>query len=775
MSETKTEQAADTRETARSREIRVTQTAESVIGTRFFLGALIAVPTTIFSEVALMALPSNEAFFHSWNELAWYFLAAVCLLAPPALLYGLIGGSLWSYLEKRFDLSGRVYWMYQISRWLAGEDQRFGAYLFAGIGGGDTDGPQPVSASTSLQYSLQQQTAGGFCLYAGSLGTCRAGSGAPGAVTGIGSQRRSIFERWLPGRFLQIQILFLSAVLGTSIVTLAWINRSLFTMIDPAPFILLGIFFSTQMLVYLLTGLVPFAQGFRIGAKILGLLLIPLLVGAWMLLIDSWPRFSYAGSMVRHHAGLGKPVLALLHRVTDRDGDGFSAVLGGADCNDSDPTINPLAQEIPGDGLDNDCLGGDAAPVVAQVEETEEEKGGASRIVEMFRDEYNILLIVIDALRADHLGMYGYPRDVSPKLDQWARQSVVFERAYTTAPNTPQAIPALLTGRYPSQIDWSNYHNFPKIDDRTQPMYERLKGDLGYQVNGIFSYWYFNHRNLERGADLWDTTAFRENGHAEANATSHLITNKAIAQLPNWESEAKTRGVFMYLHYFDPHFLYIKHPGVKRYGDSQMDLYDHEIRFSDQEVARFLEAFEKTEMARKTIVVLTADHGEEFEEHGGHYHGSAIYEESVHVPLVIRMPGVSPRRVKTPVSLVDLAPTVFDLVGLPADPRHQGRSLAASIVGGEDPRPVPIFCEKIFSPSFSYTLQSYQDWPWKLIYRTDENLFELYNLRVDPGEKRNLRDRLPEKVRELSLDFSNWKLRHLEASNWQRLARGGQL
>ena len=775
MTQTKTGQSADARETSRSREIRFTQTAESVIGTRFFLGALIAIPATIFSEVALMALPSNEAFFQSWGELAWYFLAATCLIAPPALAYGLLGGWLWSYLENRFDLSGRVYWMYQISRWLAGEDQRFGAYLFAGIGVVALLLPSVflLQLHFSTAYNNKPLAAFVFTLVAVALAVL-----APVLLVLLLAMGRSLgrfFERWLPGRFLQIQVLFLSAVLGASILTLAWINRDLFTMIDPAPFILAGIFFSTQMLVYLLTGMVPFAQGFRTVAKLAVPLLIPVLAVAWIAFFDTWPDYARAGSMVRHHAGLGKPILALIHRFADRDGDGFAAVLGGADCNDADPLIHPLAREIPGDGIDNDCLGGDAVPVVEVPEKAQEKKTEASKIVEMFQEEYHILLVVIDALRADHLGLYGYGRDVSPKIDTWAERAVVFEHAYTTAPNTPQAIPALLTGRYPSQIDWENYHNFPKIDDRTQTMYERLKNDLGYQVNGIFSYWYFDRRNLERGADLWDTSAFRENGHAEANATSHLITDKAIARLPDWENEAKNRGVFIYLHYFDPHFLYIKHPGVKRYGDSQMDLYDHEIRFSDREVGRFLDAFERTDMAKKTIVVLTADHGEEFEEHGGRYHGSAIYEESVHVPLLVKMPGVTPRHVHTSVSLVDVAPTLFSLVGLPPDPRHQGRSLAAAIVGGKEPPAVPIFCEKIFSPSFSYTLQSYQDWPWKLIYRADENLFELYNLRVDPGEKRNLTSRLPQKARELSAAFSTWKLHHLEASNWQRLARGGQL
>src|SRR5262249_29552298 len=155
-----------------------------------------------------------------------------------------------------------------------------------------------------------------------------------------------------------------------------------------------------------------------------------------------------------------------------------------------------------------------------------------------------------------------------------------------------------------------------------------------------------------------------------------------------------------------------------------VERYDSEVAFVDRQLGRLVAALERLD--RPVVLVLTADHGEEFKEHGGWYHGSSVYEEQVRVPLIVVAPGLGPRVVRQPVELVDVAPTVMGLLGQAAPPSLRGDDLGAALLGGGEAR--PIFAEVD-------TRRMVADERWKLIHDVRRDTWELYDLDADPGEQ----------------------------------------
>ena len=423
---------------------------------------------------------------------------------------------------------------------------------------------------------------------------------------------------------------------------------------------------------------------------------------------------------------LGQRTLGLWRRALDRDGDGYAALLGGGDCDDSNPLIHPGAKDIPGNGVDEDCSGADAPlPQVAAASQAPAARkpNGTS-----------VVLITIDTLRADHLGAYGYGRPTSPKLDAFAKTGVVFERAYAAANHTPRAIPALLAGLYPSRIAWKKLTNYPPLADETRTLAHDLKA-AGYQTAGVFPHWYFHkRRNLHRDFDVWDLGAAPAEDDGSA-ITAPAVTKRALAQL-----RALSKGpspFFLWVHYYDPHYPYVEHAEKPRFGGKMMDRYDGEIRFVDGHVGELLRELENSGVAAHTAVVVTSDHGEAFGEHKQHWHGHALYDEQVRVPLIVRAPQLAAGRVKTPVSTVDVLPTVLDALGLPGRAELSGRSLVG-VARGESVAPRPVFVELLAYPNFPKTMRAVVLGDWKLIHDVSENRYELFDLAADPLEQREL-------------------------------------
>jgi arylsulfatase A-like enzyme len=321
----------------------------------------------------------------------------------------------------------------------------------------------------------------------------------------------------------------------------------------------------------------------------------------------------------------------------------------------------------------------------------------------------DILLVVVDTLRADRLGLLGARRPTTPALDARLRDGLVFEHATTPVPFTSPAVMSLLTGRYPQ------HHRVRLIFQRLAPEVPTLPealAALGYRTAAVVSNMVITDEATGLGSRFgyyddyvdepvrWAGTSERPDFERDAART----TDAALAWLERAALRPGPR--FFYLHYMDPHAPYtppangaadFRHPrpapvDLKRLatasrlagvtdGLEYVDRYDEEVAFADREIGRFLDAYDRALGLDKAVVVFTADHGETLLEPGRQRlfaHGFGVWEEQVRVPLVLRAPGVAAGRRADPVSLLDVLPTLLELAGGPPLAGTDGRSLLAA-------------------------------------------------------------------------------------------------
>jgi arylsulfatase len=391
----------------------------------------------------------------------------------------------------------------------------------------------------------------------------------------------------------------------------------------------------------------------------------------------------------------------------------------------------------------------------------------------------NVLLIVVDTLRVDHLSAYGYARDTSPALEGLAEGGVRFDRAYAPAPWTKPSVASIFTGQYPHRHGL----NFvlATLSASAQTLAERLS-QAGFATAGVVSHGFVGPKNgFDQGFEAFD--AEEAKGHSHVSTVG--VTERALTLLERLREDE--RPFFLFVHYFDPHYEYRRHPqygyaaasvGRLRGGESIHDLrdmgpslaaeeveflegvYDEEIRFTDAGIGRLLDALEQHDLDDDTLVVVTADHGEEFFGRGWLGHTRTLYEEVIRVPLIVRAPGNGGQRrsVGAPVSLVSLAPTILDYLGIDTPGAgFQGPSLRPLIDGSPDVDLPPVRSEVRFivlssenalaeKVAFKHALI---DGRHKLIKDFREERYELYDLERDPGERENLASSRPELLREM--------------------------
>lgn len=316
----------------------------------------------------------------------------------------------------------------------------------------------------------------------------------------------------------------------------------------------------------------------------------------------------------------------------------------------------------------------------------------------------NILLVVIDTLRADHLGCYDYARPTSPAIDSLSRQGVTFDAAYTTAPWTLPAFASLLTSRYPWEHGASN--DFFPVDPALPTVARELKR-AGYETAAFVSHIYTSSDyGFQAGFDRFEEFGITENYRFDEGREP--VAARVVGRAADLLRRGELREPFFLLvHLFDPHWDYAA-PGewrdcftgpappgidgtyrtISRYLpvdsllapeelDHVVDLYDGEIRYVDNWVDSLLAAFDRRAGADRSLVVLTADHGEEFQDHRSMGHAFTFYDEVLRVPLVVRDRSrlEAARRSGAPVSLLDVLPTILDAAGVEAPPAARGRSL----------------------------------------------------------------------------------------------------
>jgi choline-sulfatase len=420
-------------------------------------------------------------------------------------------------------------------------------------------------------------------------------------------------------------------------------------------------------------------------------------------------------------------VLRALRNRNDRDHDGFAETYGGGDCDDHNERRNPGAADVAGNGVDEDCSGADAQRLVV---------ARPTAVVTPRTPQQtamNLLLITVDTMRAD-LHYAGYPHPISPRLDALANESVVFDRGYAISSYTGRAIGPLMTGRYPTECGRDGEH-FTRYTAPNVFLAERLK-ERGYRTFGAASHFYFERRfGLAQGIDEWDLSAKPEGDGQETQSADAAVADRAIAMLRRPEN---TSGKFFaWVHLFDPHKQYFEHRDLPVFARGERGRYDREVMNSDRQIGRVLDALRELPggVSERTMVVVTSDHGEAFNEHGMSYHGVELWEELVRVPWVMRVPGVSARRVRSARSQIDLVPTLCELLGIQAPVEgatdmFSGVSLVPEFTADAPERPVYI---ELPEGPYNSMRRAVIHNEWKVLER-GVGRWMLFNLNSDPGE-----------------------------------------
>src|SRR5690606_5032382 len=219
-------------------------------------------------------------------------------------------------------------------------------------------------------------------------------------------------------------------------------------------------------------------------------------------------------------------------------------------------------------------------------------------------------------------------------------------------------------------------------------------------------------------------------------SSSREQTDAAIAWLDRHAGAGGGR-FFLWVHYYDPHFDYERHAGVETFGSRKVDLYDHEIRYTDGHIGRLLDEFERRGLADRTVVVVTGDHGEGFGEHGIDLHGYHLYAAQTRVPLIVAVPGLAPRRITMPAGHIDILPTLANLAGAPSAPGAMGRSLV-DVLGGAPGDPDRIVFQQL-SYEGNHEMRAAASRRCHVVYNVSpDTSWEVYRIDEDPGETRDV-------------------------------------
>lgn len=390
----------------------------------------------------------------------------------------------------------------------------------------------------------------------------------------------------------------------------------------------------------------------------------------------------------------------------------------------------------------------------------------------------NVLLITVDTFRGDRLGKVAEFGAVTPRLDALAARGTTFENAYAPSSWTLPSMAAVMTGMYPSQSGAYDYRT--RYGDDKVAIAETLQ-QQGYNTSAIvFSAYVQPRHGFGQGFET-----FR---HFGKSMRREEVSSPQIADLGiEWLEENHEDPFFLFLHFFDPHYNYVSqgktdlaaYSGpirdnqdiyeIREIQDrlTQEDLatlqsiYDEEVHFTDHHIGRVLDALDRLGLSDNTIVVFTSDHGEEFLEHGWIGHVKNIYKGMVHVPLIIVDPRLetAKKRIEQPVEIHRIPGTLLDFLEIERPyGAFPGTSLGPLLRGDtpEDPE-APVFGSVFFSRDDKRAMKrSVLSGDWKLIYDYDEEQFELYNVRDDPGETINRYHSEDEVVERLDKLLGTW-------------------
>ncbi len=391
----------------------------------------------------------------------------------------------------------------------------------------------------------------------------------------------------------------------------------------------------------------------------------------------------------------------------------------------------------------------------------------------------HVVLVTIDSMRADRWQAGGAPQALMPNLEALAGESTRFTRAYAPSCWTIHSMSAVLYGRLPSHLHYSYVgatadFKFIRFADgermardplsfkKATPVPDERNGDSlidvlkrgGYETATVASYiYYFRDAGLTADFEHVDESAYRSAGIGVSGLAHVPMVERAAAFL---DARDRSRPFFLWLHFMDPHAPYEARDAAAQ-GQGPEERYDSELRHVDTQLAGLRAALTQRGLFDDTLMIVHADHGEEFGEHGGSFHASALYDETVHVPLFMRLPKrapSTPHTVETTVGLLDLAPTLLDALGIASEVPFMGRSLVPALRSEALlDRPQLMECER-----FAAQKHGYLRWPFKLILDHANKTVQLFALPGDPGERENLAGR--ESVLRVALQSELLQLEH---------------
>ncbi len=419
----------------------------------------------------------------------------------------------------------------------------------------------------------------------------------------------------------------------------------------------------------------------------------------------------------------------------------------------------------------------------------------------------NVLLIILDAVRPDHLSCYGYGRKTSPNIDDLAKDGVLFEHAISPSGWTPPAHASLFTGLFPSQHGLQ--HGSLHLNQRFPTVAEILRSS-GYKTIGISNNpWVSHATGLDRGFEIFHEVYYRKGSLFE---TFRFAIQKLLAIIGNTDDDGahrtnhlaltylsqqgrEGRPFFIFINYLESHLPYnVPRPYATLFGkpargginqdwrqyvsgrvvmgaddfENLKSLYDGAIAYLDAKIEELLSCLRQREMLDETVVIITSDHGDNFGDHGLMGHELGLYDSLLRIPLIIRYPPLFPagRRVTQQVQLLDIFTTILEILDHEGV-ETQGRSLLPErlkanprrFAVAEQSRPsLEVFTKRFpeFDPSpYDRELRAIRAEDHKYIWASDGR-DELYDIRADPGEKENLISMQPEKAQELRQMLEEW-------------------
>lgn len=447
----------------------------------------------------------------------------------------------------------------------------------------------------------------------------------------------------------------------------------------------------------------------------------------------------YPGRGVAHanlHSGpiLGSGSWQLLAIALDFDGDGMTS-LGGLDCAGWDEERRIAAIEIVGDGIDNNCTGGDLTQFVAP-------RAIDNEVVWKQSTRPNIIAVTVDALRADAVGRVVDGRPVTPTIDALMEGAVVFENAYAVASATDESLPAMWTGMYPA--DWHQHGVYFGVE----PTLADILSASGYETIAVIVHPWLP-QSIYRGFDLVDNSqadTFRNNAYERTGPTT---TRLALEHLDNRDT---SKPVFLWVHYFDTHLPRLAYRDLEPWLG--LDTYLQATHLVDREIALLFAGLDARELVEGSVIVFSSDHGEGLGDHNIATHGWAIWESLIRIPFVIRAPGLGARRVKQRVSTISLTPTLYEVLGIDDVVDRDASSLLPLIADPAAKAP-PIFIETPVAKIPTHFAVIDGDMKYWIDYQ--RSTFRLFDLAADPEEQHNLIASQPAEAARLDTMLGAWR------------------